>query len=702
MNFYFHNKIEIFYKNKKYTFFNKMLPSVLNKISNLDSYNTHLAIGNGKPSNNQTLNKLTNHLKSYALNTELVQCDISKGSPYLKKSLFLSDYALNGTTITEIGLTDSLDNNPTIFNYISLISDEMPNGLFLENNYQILIHLYLYLKLNNEGSGFFTAGNNPFIKFLLGEGLNGQVFATRGNNTTENILTFREPPAECEKQLCEILVSNTSSNNEFELNLTLTANLLTGKTYEILFMIENEPFARLNTQNINSEIFSNENVTSKPSYVLDLGEDVKQVNTIINSSTNTAETNFFFSKYANCFGDKVSLPFNNLFDSQTPRFVSKDGDKIFFVINDYVYAYKNENFKITKINTSSITVKQITKIISFENFVFVITNEEPFISCYLIENSKMVSFSLELTEKCLNATNNILHVDITISKENILMIAIISALNNHGLTLYFKLNELKTSFVFLDLIESSHNFSYVLALIKNNFCDARVMFVEEGDYSSDCRLVTHFPNQTSEDIYTVLGYFFTKDTKELYTKNRTVVVEKTTSPKVRLFFYPQVYEYELPLISDEDNDFFSTNMLYLIQKKGNNYKIYNLIGYNEPKEFSDGLPAYINRDTIEDFEFLNDTLLIFQNIQSEKIVGINLKENSALIENVSSCNNSYNVSLTKHNIPGSNNENVTAKFKIKVKVWFFQKKFLKFHLETTFLFTITTTTQFHSFHLIQV
>ena len=61
MNFYFHNKIEIFYKNKKYTFFNKMLPSVLNKISNLDSYNTHLAIGNGKPSNNQTLNKLTNN-----------------------------------------------------------------------------------------------------------------------------------------------------------------------------------------------------------------------------------------------------------------------------------------------------------------------------------------------------------------------------------------------------------------------------------------------------------------------------------------------------------------------------------------------------------------------------------------------------------------------------------------------------------------
>ena len=147
-------------------------------------------------------------------------------------------------------------------------------------------------------------------------------------------------------------------------------------------------------------------------------------------------------------------------------------------------------------------------------------------------------------------------------------------------------------------------------MYKNNFTDAQVMFLEEGDYSSDCRIVTHYSNQTEQDVYSVLGYFYTKDTKEVYVNDRVVVVEKTNSPKLRLFYYPQMYEYELSLISDEDDNYISNNLLYLIQKRNKSYKIYNLVGYNQPIEFLNGFPEYIVQDKIEDFEFLNDNFKI--------------------------------------------------------------------------------------------
>ena len=135
-----------------------------------------------------------------------------------------------------------------------------------------------------------------------------------------------------------------------------------------------------------------------------------------------------------------------------------------------------------------------------------------------------------------------------------------------------------------------------------------------------------------------------------------------------------MYEYELPLISDEDDDYISTNLLYLIQKRGSNYDIYNLVGYNTPTKFKNGFPPEINQSEIVDFEFLNDTLLIFTNNPDEKIIAYNLKETSMVIENVSSIETDYLVSYKKYDIVGSNNEGVIATFAIDIKLWYFLKK----------------------------
>ena len=194
------------------------------------------------------------------------------------------------------------------------------------------------------------------------------------------------------------------------------------------------------------------------------------------------------------------------------------------------------------------------------------------------------------------------------------------------------------------------------------------MYLKEGEYSNECKIVTHFANETVEDIYTVIGYYYTKDTKNIYVKNRAVIVEKTTQPSVLLFYYPQMYEYELPLISDEDNNYFSHDLMYLIQKRGTTYKVFNIVGYNEPQEFIGGFPESINQENIVDFEFLKDTLLIFTNDKNNPVIGINLNKLCGVVENVSDINTSYDVTFLKYNILGKNNEGVIAKLSANIEI----------------------------------
>lgn len=211
-----------------------------------------------------------------------------------------------------------------------------------------------------------------------------------------------------------------------------------------------------------------------------------------------------------------------------------------------------------------------------------------------------------------------------------------------------------------------------LAMYKNNYSDAQNMFLQSGEYSSDCRLVIHNPSGEIKDIYTVVAYYFTKDTKEVYTKNRAVIVEKTTAPYFWIYYYPQIYRYNLSLLQDEVDDYISTNLLYLIQKLSDgNYKIYNLVGYENPSEFKNGFPLEVNQSKIEDFEFLNDTLLIFTSDENERIIAYNLKQDLMAIENVSLAESEYKVSLQKYDLIGKNNEGVIVTFKVTISVWYF-------------------------------
>ena len=685
MKLNFHNKIEVVSNKKTLVFFNSMLPSIFSAIQNQEKFTNCLAIGTGAPSENQNVFKLSTHLKTCKLQTELIQNDISKGICYIKKSIVLSDYFdLIGKHVTEIGFTHEISNEPTIVNYISLISEDTPNGVYVSKTDPVLIYVYLYLNINSNNNFVLTAGKNPFVSFLLGEGLSGNFYATRGNCLIDNSLMERHASDFLTKFECFVNFEFIADNNL--LNLTIQSNLNVGKTYEIVFLIENEPFARLQMLNIKPQTLQSINFSPKESFVIDLGEDVSHVEKIVNNSTNQEESNTYFKNYATSFGDKITLPFNLMFNADTPRFVSKEGDKIYFVIDDQVYGYVNENYQLHSLNTSNIQVQQITKIVSFENFVFVFSDTEPFVSAFCYNNDNFDKIEIQSLTELKTTLSSALFVDAVCSKSNTFMIAAIDFENNFGHTFYFNFDESTNTFTYISKLVAEYQFSYLLAMHKNNFSDARIMFLKEGEYSNQCKIVTHFPDATVEDIYTVLGYFYTKDTKEVYVKSRAVITEKTTSPRIMLFYYPQMYQYKLPLISDEDDDYFSTNLLYLIQKRGSSFEIYNLVGYNTPQKFKNGFSNFLKQESIVDFEFLNDTLLIFTNNESEPVIGLNLQETSGLIENVSDNMVTYNVSMSNYNILGNNNEGVIATFHATISIWYFQIKSVNLFQERIQLF----------------
>ena len=679
MKFKLHNKLLLKTNNSTYIFYNEMLPSIFEPLSNLKSYTNFISVGNGKK--NELVHEnftLSNYLTTIKTTSKTYQSDLNNGALFSKLEFLIDTKQIKSDYITEIGLSDNNYINPKLYNYFYLIDNNNPNGIDLSNMEEIAIEIYIYLYIAEEPENFLCCGSNPFIEYILGAGLD-KIYACRGSNYCENMRINREVPNN--REFFECNIDTTSDNTGFI--LTLNADLKSGETNEILLISSNKVFARYNLKEYKPTISETSTYLPKANYVIDLSNDIKSVLEIRNQSTNSIETNCHISKYANSFGDKVSLPFNNLFNSETQRFVSKDGDKIFFVLDDIVYGYINKNFVLNELNTVNIKIQNIKNIVSFNEYIFIISYTKPYISTFIIKNNDIEQTYNDFeTLEFYESINNSRAVDFTQTKSNDFIFGLI---DNSGIayTTYFNLNENK--FISTDTFKKEYNFTYLLAMYKNNFCDAKIIYLQGGESSIDSKIVTYDHNKIETDVYSSLAYLFTNNTKEIHTKGRAVIVEKNETPSLLIYYYPQIFKYELPLISNELDDYISNNVNYLIQKiKESEFHIYNLIGYDEPEEFIQGFPEEIDQSKILDFEFLSDTLLIFLNKKDTPIVAYNFNLNKTQIENVSSNENEYNISYEKYNKLGINNEGVVVNLTTKILLWFFQIKFIKLRMEQIF------------------
>lgn len=669
MKFSFHNRLTIKSQNKTFNFYNTTLKSLFQQLTDFKNYNSYISIGNGI-NNENSLNsfKLSNRLTTIPLHSKLIQSNMDKGELFAKYEFLVNTNNLHSEYLTEVGLSNNED-NPTIFNYFSLINDENPNGINISENQELSFEIIINLTIDEE-SICLTSGDNPFIQFLLGNGID-DVYICKGSNFSDNKRIERYIPNNENLILCN---KNSTFNNE-TLEINFEGKINSGEIDEILFITNNTVFARYNTKEINKPIEKQFSTSAKANYVIKLDEDIKTINTITNSNNET-EDGYFIEKYANSFGDKVNLPFYNLFNYQTSRFISKDGKIIFFVHNDKVYGYKNIDYSIIKLNTKDVTNECVTNIISFDNIVIITSQIEPYISTYIIKDNKLIKTqnNFETFEK-YSDFSSIIQIDAIICHNDNILIGMILE-DNTAMTLYVNYSE---EFTIKSYISNTKEFSHILAMNRNNFCDGKMIYLKEGEQSILCRLVTHSADETETDIYTSLAYTLSNNATKIYCKGRALISEKTTEPHLVIYYYPQAYEYKLPLISSELKDYLSNDLYYLIQEDSNkNFKVYNLVGYDTPEEFTNNINEMLDTSTIQDFEFMKDTLLIFTNNKDEPIQAFNLKLNKTQIENISSKDETYNVNALVYNKIGSNNENINFNFTTRINLWFFQTKFTKY------------------------
>lgn len=671
-----HNKIEIKCAEKKYVFYNTMLKSVKDKIKNLESYFNYISFGVGQNDNTNSNFKLGSFLKTFPLEDEIIQSNPEKGDMFIKKFAVIDDTSIDQIFLTEAGITSELENNPTIYNYFLLKSEDNPSGIVKEKNQELVITITIFLRLIPDENYYLTLGNNKFVELLLGQGvIEKNIFAARGKNLSLNEPIYRETF----NPEIKFPASITFNENDEEIEISFRFILGKGETNEIVLFFGDSPFLRINAREYYQTIYKTISKSSQINRVIDLGENVKTALKLTDTNENIEENNFVISNYANDFGDKVSLPFHNLFDNQTPRFLSKDGSKIFFVSDDKVFGFINENYIVKELKIEILSIKNITKVIALNDMFFVISKSEPFVSAFILENEKYINFKINYSGELLS---KILDIDITEGRNNCIMFGIIDNEVKNAHALYFSKNNESKTINFINELSSEREYAHILAMYKNNFSDSLLIFIKIGENSATTRNIYYFPNQTVDDVYSTIAFQITQNARELYVKSRAIVVEKTTNPSIWVYFYPEWFKYTLSISDNEENNFISTNLKYLIKKhKDSTYQIFNLLGYNNLTEFKNGLPIQINQNKILDFEFLNDTLLIFMNDSKEPIVAFNLYETSAMLENVNKSETNYLIETENYNLIGKENEGVAVTFSAKIMLWFFLKKFINLHRE---------------------
>ena len=672
MNFTFHNKLSIRINQKVFTFYNKILKNIFIPLSNLNQYNQFLALGDGNNTNKHNeIHQLTHHIKTLTLQHQSMQSDITKGELYATYTFSVPSNELQTTYLTEIGL-GSNEPNPTLYNYFNLITENTPNGLDIRISEELCFEVTIYLNIQENTDLILTAGNNPFIEYLLGNGLQS-IYTFPGSNYNEDVRITRE--ASNNHNLFPCNIEYKINGSEFELTFATTLNI--GEIDEIVFTSNNKAFARKNLKNFNPTIKIESSLSSQSNYVIKLNEDIKSINSVINPTTNTIQTDYLVSKYANDFGDKVHTPFHNMFKYDTSRFVSKDGNLLFFLSNEKVYAFKNQNHIITKLDTKEISDNYILNIISFDNFVFVISKISPYITTYQIVNGYIIKIqnNIENFEK-LDSLQTALQIDITQCKNSQFMIGVLTE-NKTALTLYLEYDS-TDGFKIHSYLENTKEFNYVIALYKTSFNDGQIIYLKAGETSASSRIVTHYSDKTETDVYSYFAYALTHNASRIYSKGRAIISEKINSNNVTIYYYPQIQEYTLQHFSDNQKTFLSHNLNYLVKSNSNNeLSIFNLIGYDTPERFVTNISDLLDSESIQDIEFLNDSILFFTNNEEERIIAFNLKLNKTQIENLAEANKPYLINYDKYNKLGSNQETVLFNFTTRITIWFFLKKYTK-------------------------
>ncbi|MBO4570117.1 MAG: hypothetical protein J5689_02765 [Clostridia bacterium] len=667
-----HNKYEIICGGKTIVGYNTMLTTVFDKIKNLEPYNGYFAFGTGTTLASASDTHLASYVATYANTTESVQPDVLQGDLYVTKIKVFDNNEANGLTFSEIGITDSSSSNPTVYNRVVLTDDE-DNVISVTKpaGEEMIVKLTIYLEVSSDSSAKLIGGNNTLVKQILGEdaSVSRALVFTKGNNLSSNTSIYRGVPNNYSSCQYEVLSYNLANDSGFALEFTIDFG--TGNLVEVVGILDNCPVLRFNCLGSRASVTTTETIAKEGNNSAFVSGFVKNILSVTDTVTQQ-QVPYSVSLVANEFSDFKISPFSYPFTNQTPRFVSRDGSYIGFVLNGSFYLFKNEDYMLTEINTSIINIENYTNIIIVDNYVFVVKSNVTL--AYRVANGALANMVITLNSNTINDYDfDLTDFGITISSNNTFMFYGIDD-DGYGVCYIGSLNG--TSNIEITSMSKTTKYGYTNAVssFKNNFCDSAVYFLTTS-YDDNTGL-SYVESIISTGVVIsnnthAMAYDLLTNATSVSATSRVIYSRRNASGNNSIFntyYLPEQRRYSIPYEGEVDI-YFSPDFNYIIKKySSTSYKIYNLIGYSIPIEFNSGIFNTLSAQTFTDFQFLKDTLLIFTSDQNSPIIAINLNKNCAVIENLNdSVSSNISVSVERYNVLGSiTNENVEGKLTLKI------------------------------------
>lgn len=670
-----HNKYEITIGDETKTFYNTLTKSVFTKIKALQPYNGYFAFGTGTQTPTFSDANLASYVASYATTTEEVQADIKKGDMFVKKVKVFGENEANGLTFSEIGLTDSNESNPTIYNHI-VLTDENDDPITITKpaGEEMVVRLTIFLDVESSSTANLIAGNNKLVKAILGEDCltNKNFVITKGTNEQPNEPIYRDALASYTSYTYDSLIYNLTDDEGFSNELTIDFG--TGELKEALVLLDGEPVIRFNCMGVRPAISTTEEFDKNINNTITIGKDVQSVLSVTDSDDASIE-NYVTNSYAEMLSDKVVNPFSYPFDNQTTRYVSKNGEYIAFILNSTFYLYKNDNLLLKQIETDAIDLSELDfdKLIIVDDYLFFVGNTSPYVSAFVVMSGKCFEVSITSGNGFSGSLDfDLNQLEVTITKANSVRIAGINS-QTYGICYIGSFNG-KTNIEINSMLTTSHyNFKKVVCLYKNSFTDSVVYYLSDSVNGSQdvyyIESVTKDGTLSTNNSHGV-AYDFFVNSSSVHSCGRVIYSVKTNnngSSLLNAYYYPEERRYNIPYTNETDI-WVSPDFNYCVKKfSSTNYKIYNLIGFSNPNEFSVGFGS-LDQSTFLDFQFLKDTLLIFTSDENEPIVAKNLGAYCAVIEGLDDdSSETMVVNYLKYNVLGSlHNENVEGKLTLTI------------------------------------
>jgi len=653
MKLKYHNKLEIEVGDRTYVAYNKVLRSLYSKMCNFESFANYFAFGKGKTEIADTDTKLGDWFMCRPATTTQVSCNPESGVYYVKKvATFDSSYE-TAFTFTEVGIAADNSFNPDIYNHI-FITDE--NGEIIEVvrnlGESLTIKLTIFLDITAAQNTFLTSGENNLIKALLGESVGDTtIYAVRGTNTTENKQMSRVLPTNYDKRYKATILTNELESGEIELNIV--AKLEAGEAREVVFIMDNSVIARLNIMGEREFGSTEEVLTSSKNNTILVQDNVQSITEILDEN-NVSVTDYSVKNVGVDFGDEITHDEFFGVNSNTPIWLSLEGDKVAFLTQSKLTILREEDYGLKLIQTGAISVDGIEHVALTGNYVVVFRNLSPYIEIYKIEsnvckrknfykaNYDESSYSYDYSSVGVIERNDGALVIGAILAESCIGIALTVIEDEDGYNLT-KISQSELSKVdkILTIRKTQNNEAKIIFLTSsmNNPVTPYAMDIFSYDFSGKCN-------------YSQTETFMTA--KSISVCGKYLIVNINESPYVYLYETEDFNRVAIDTQTLQGNINGSTDLSYVYGLWGDGlYHFYYILDSETLFEIDS---SYINNmitDSIVKILPMSRMLLIITENEENPYRVILFDEKYTLISNLPESSSDYTVNYNKYNLLGS-------------------------------------------------